>query len=107
MSNWRKIIKAIIISPYGAYMTGIGSIFSCAEYDNYRMRQIHDKINMTKKYNPNYDKISIIAYNKFLCPFTRIHIYKYDNVKNEYISIANEVFLTMPPIIKLGPEILN
>lgn len=99
---WCKIVRDMLISSYGAYMSSFGILVACAEYDNYRMRQICN--NAANKHNPN-GITSIVANNKFMCPFTKIDIYKYNMDTCDYKYIVSETYMTMPPIIELGNEV--
>ena len=115
--NWIKPIREILFSQYSKYMACSGLLVACVGYDEYRMKQICNT--MAEKYSAD-GCIFVVANNKFMCPFTKINIYKVNDCKcsltgkNNTLNketplekkyIATELFLTTPPLIELGNEV--
>jgi hypothetical protein len=102
-NNGLKLIRELIVSPYGAYMSAFGVILACSNYDTYRMNKISN--DLATKYNPNeLLNITINIKNVFMCPVGRCNIYSINNETHNREFIASEVKFIVPPIIKLWDD---
>ena len=95
-----KIIRELINTPYGAYISIAGIIFAGSNYDTYHTNNITREL--AEKYNPN-GATCITIKNIFMCPVAQCEIYSVNKaVCREFI--ASETKVIIPPIIKVWTD---